>query len=1229
MTFTDVLNLSISASWLVLAVAAARLVLKRAPKALHCALWSLVAFRLLCPFSMESAMSLIPSREVVPPQYLYMEPQAPEFREPARLEIVTNPIYEDQLTIEIEPTADRVQQWDLVSTVLWLTGMGAMGIYAAYSYLSLRLRVRMAARLKGNIFECDELDSPFILGLLRPRIYLPSALDEVTRANVLAHENAHLKRLDHIWKPLGFALLTIHWFNPIIWLGYTLLCRDIELACDERVIRKLDKSAVRAYSEALVRCSVPHRSIALCPLAFGEVGVKSRVKAMVRYKKPGLILTAIALAVAVILGICFLTDPADPVKQQLSEPAAYTPEELLGKELYLSEVLYSDRDHGLPYSRENAPVYTLTREDGGETYLTGEASGALWEHASVLGYLAPSKLSADDFSPHVYGEKQLHELLSAEDAAFWQLESENAMTNLHHMLILPAEGGIYLAALEQQSNALLNIYRLSPAGETPLAGSISGTYLLDRSAYAPYFQLFEDGFVLTQFPLENGKVRGDYERSGGTLTLRAEDRRVWTFHMDAFGRMVFDALRSDELAVRTDYGERHLMDGAAFTPAYDGDPDWSVSLSGLGPGEKAVSELFTVHHDNADVTLFSSFVSLSPELTVGLEDRNGNPVLQSETGNHLQVHYTRIKAGQYRVYAVNNSPDRTIDWGTVRFTNSDHTCDILGSEIPDQEDHDIYESGLDRAITQAICQQNQTPLAGERICVADFDLLDQKELCIDGDPGAIVTTIYLLPRYQEYSRANNVLRLEYDHCTPAILELTEAGGAYTLTNYWTPRPGGNYESDLAERFTRKAKDALFWTEESTREHLARYCKEKAQLRLDAGDLPQPESVATIRNYRLGNTDSLLGPSFALSSDGTFTFSENPVTSYRGIGIYTLSAHELILRSADGLKTWVFTPDGNDFLYKAEDSSPIFYYPDLKNSLKLPDGARFTETEHHAVGTDALGEAIGQAILDHYEPTVKGSTRIQAYEILDTQTICGVAPAGGDGGNRELMVVCALTRYEEHTRDTILAQQTIPAVLTFEVTAEGYQLQSYETPRPGEHYQADLEKLLTKASLSRLKKEEHALIWKLADDCAYERTALSITLQQKEQEALEKKLEELLTTICSSPAASSNPGDYVAAHPAEFSQAKEADLDALRWSFDQFAKGEQIGLRGHVMAILCQDIILASGEGCRTEGYMTGQAWFNTFASEAEVLLGEVGNGVLLYEAYPCHAMALEALGTLN
>ena len=308
MSFANVLNVSVSASWLVLAVAALRLVLKKAPRALHCALWALVAVRLLCPAMPESSLSLIPTAQVIPEQQLAMEPRE-DTGQPATLEIVSNPNYPEPVTIELDTDVDGMQWLDVKWTILWWTGMGAMGLYALFSFLSLRLRLRYAMKLEGNVLICDDIDSPFILGLIRPRICLPSSLGEEQRAFVLAHERAHLRRRDHWWKVLGFGLLSVHWFNPVMWLGYGLLCRDIELACDEAVISRMDRAGVRQYSQTLVALGVRQRFVTACPLAFGEVGVKKRVKSMLRYRKPGfwIVLAALVLSGAVML--CFMTDP--------------------------------------------------------------------------------------------------------------------------------------------------------------------------------------------------------------------------------------------------------------------------------------------------------------------------------------------------------------------------------------------------------------------------------------------------------------------------------------------------------------------------------------------------------------------------------------------------------------------------------------------------------------------------------------------------------------------------------------------------------------------------------------------------------------------------------------------------------------------------------------------------------------------------------------------------------
>ena len=307
--FLKLLNLSISASWLVLVVLALRLVLKRAPKWVNVLLWGMVALRLMLPFSIESALSLIPSAETLSPEVVQFDP-APTITSGVELiDNAVNPSLSESFAAAPLASVNPLYVWTYLAGWVWLIGLAAMLAYALVSYLRLRRRVSASIPLRENIYVCDEVPSPFILGIVHPRIYLPSELDEAQRGSVLSHERAHLARRDHWWKPLGYALLAVYWFNPLLWLAYTLLCRDIELACDERVLRGMDAGQVKDYSSALLACSVPRRMLAACPLAFGEVGVGARVKNALRYKKPAFWVVAASVAVCVVVAVCFLTNP--------------------------------------------------------------------------------------------------------------------------------------------------------------------------------------------------------------------------------------------------------------------------------------------------------------------------------------------------------------------------------------------------------------------------------------------------------------------------------------------------------------------------------------------------------------------------------------------------------------------------------------------------------------------------------------------------------------------------------------------------------------------------------------------------------------------------------------------------------------------------------------------------------------------------------------------------------
>ena len=307
--FLKLLNLSISASWLVLAVLVLRLVSKRSPKWMNVLLWGIVALRLVLPFSIESALSLIPSAETVSPAVVQFAPAPTITSGVSVIDNAVNPSLSEHFSAVPTASVNPLYVWTEIAGWVWLIGLGAMLLYALVSYLRLRRRVSVSLPVQDHIYLCDAISSPFILGVVKPHIYLPSGLDEVQRQNVLAHEQAHLARRDHWWKPLGFALLAVYWFNPVLWLAYTLLCRDIELACDERVIRTMDESAVKTYSTVLLACSMPRKAVITCPLAFGEVGVKERVKNALHYKKPAFWVVAASVTVCIVVAVCFLTNP--------------------------------------------------------------------------------------------------------------------------------------------------------------------------------------------------------------------------------------------------------------------------------------------------------------------------------------------------------------------------------------------------------------------------------------------------------------------------------------------------------------------------------------------------------------------------------------------------------------------------------------------------------------------------------------------------------------------------------------------------------------------------------------------------------------------------------------------------------------------------------------------------------------------------------------------------------
>lgn len=305
----ELLNMSLVASLLIVAVVLLRFVLRKAPKAIICVLWALVGLRLICPFSFESRLSLVPDAE---PITHISEFDADDITEkPVYKEVVSFETSEGSVVVRTEDTT----QFDFVGFLMklapyiWVGGVLLMAASSVISYIRLRKNMLICVNKEGNIWLCDSIKSPFILGIIKPKIYIPSHLSEEEQAVVIAHEKAHLKRFDHLWKPFGYLILTIHWFNPLVWVAYALLCRDIEGACDERVVKDMNLESKKLYSETLLACSAPRHMLAACPVAFGEVSVKGRIKSVLSYKKPAFWIIIAAVAASAAVAVFFMTNP--------------------------------------------------------------------------------------------------------------------------------------------------------------------------------------------------------------------------------------------------------------------------------------------------------------------------------------------------------------------------------------------------------------------------------------------------------------------------------------------------------------------------------------------------------------------------------------------------------------------------------------------------------------------------------------------------------------------------------------------------------------------------------------------------------------------------------------------------------------------------------------------------------------------------------------------------------
>lgn len=304
--FIRLLNMSLTAVYLILAILLVRAVAGKIPRKYICLLWALAGIRLTIPFEFESLTSLIPSGRIVTSSI--MTDQTPEIN--SGITVVDKAV-NTALTgsaPDMAMSANPMQIYMGILALLWIVGVAFMALLCFISYERLNYKLINAKRLQGRIYQSGEIDTPFVLGFFRPKIYVPASMGESDKF-VIAHEEAHIKRLDNLTKPLAYFILMLHWFNPLVWAAFILYCRDVELACDENVVKNMTVDERKEYSNALLNCSVKQSAFSICPLAFGEIGVKDRIYNVLHFSRPTKKILAITMVIVFFVVICLMSSP--------------------------------------------------------------------------------------------------------------------------------------------------------------------------------------------------------------------------------------------------------------------------------------------------------------------------------------------------------------------------------------------------------------------------------------------------------------------------------------------------------------------------------------------------------------------------------------------------------------------------------------------------------------------------------------------------------------------------------------------------------------------------------------------------------------------------------------------------------------------------------------------------------------------------------------------------------
>ncbi len=757
--FLKIVNMSISASWLVLAVLLLRFVFKKAPRWVNVLLWGIVAVRLIFPFSIESALSLIPSAETISPNIMMDKTPSVQTGVPV-LNSVINPVIGSSLAPAPGDSANPLQIWIPILCMIWGIGVTVLLLYTAVSYWRLRRNVSEAVIFRDNIFQSENVGSPFVLGIVRPKIYLPYKLDGQDLDHVAAHEQAHIRRRDHWWKPLGFLLLTIHWFNPLMWLAYVLLCRDIELACDEKVIKALDSGQRADYTRTLVACSVSRPLISACPLAFGEIGVKERVKSVMNYKKPAIWIIALAVIACVAVAVCFLTNP---VRFRFDET---------GRTI-VSASCFDFRAADAPAAAEMDPAQLKE--------LTSRLAGVknARESNKYAGLTPGYQISAllqDGTYIRISGYS-----LSDKDMVDIEWNGERYVVN---------DSGF------QDYLSRICADRDIPAADGTVAGK---TYLYEKEGIMGNFALtlYEDETYLYSEGIASSYMGiGTWTQDGDTITLTdkktADDVRINHFRIDGEDLVFLSEGSSNFIYVKVENGERFN---------YTAEVPWPYGNADV-PEEIETKRKLTL----------DDVISLSKK-GYDLSWDDFEEYSYYETGSGLYIRVYEIDE-LFELWIGGGGPDSAPMYIYLALAGDTGTrIDIRDGGVEEFIVKDHSGVLLANAINAAILDGNKPSQPDGLFHCANFVLLKKEELCIDSEPPApIQVTVYGIALHQAYGFSGDTFHEAGGSHIPTAITFEIIDGRYEMKEYWIPRDGSYYAADIREKFPDDIEDEALDTQ---------------------------------------------------------------------------------------------------------------------------------------------------------------------------------------------------------------------------------------------------------------------------------------------------------------------------------------------------------------------------------------------------------------------------------